>query len=432
MMPGKNENLRSGIEAARANQFEKARTYLTQVLDQDPLNIPAMFWLAYVAPSPQESISLLERILTLQPGNECALAGIRWAERRMTPSAAKTQPEPPRPQAASAQPDQETSPPAKIARKRLLSAADARKQARKSALAHRARRTIDPLLAVVVIIGAATMLSVGIWALMFGPPATLAAWFPVSIESFSAASSVVSTPLESPTSPAQEGVAPKNFTSKTDTIVIEIPQPSEEIALITEADPLNISPIPAAGSDQEASPALAANEQIAPASPVTFIGPAEQLLDGPRLFQPVDEARLAYRPNSPDEKWIEVDVTKQRVTAWEGNTPVMAFISSTGLPNTPTVLGKFNIYWKLESTLMVGPGYYLPQVPHTMYFYAGYSLHGAYWHNNFGQPMSHGCVNLSLDDARELFEWADPVIPPGQTEVVASANNPGSLVVVHD
>jgi lipoprotein-anchoring transpeptidase ErfK/SrfK len=107
-------------------------------------------------------------------------------------------------------------------------------------------------------------------------------------------------------------------------------------------------------------------------------------------------------------------------------------LSSTGLPNTPTVLGEYEIYWKLESTLMTGPGYYLPEVPYTMYFYAGYALHGAYWHDNFGQPMSHGCVNLSIDNAKELFEWADPVLPEGQTQVVSSQTSPGTLVVVHD
>jgi lipoprotein-anchoring transpeptidase ErfK/SrfK len=110
----------------------------------------------------------------------------------------------------------------------------------------------------------------------------------------------------------------------------------------------------------------------------------------------------------------------------------MSFTASTGLPNTPTVLGKFKIYWKLTSTLMAGPNYYLPEVPYTMYFYAGYALHGTYWHNNFGQPMSHGCVNLETSQAKQLFDWADPIVPSGQTQVAASANNPGTLVVVHE
>ena len=68
--------------------------------------------------------------------------------------------------------------------------------------------------------------------------------------------------------------------------------------------------------------------------------------------------------------------------------------------------GTFRIYVKYRSTPMSGPGYYLPAVPHTMYFYGGYAIHGAYWHNNFGRPMSHGCVNMRLADAAALFNWA--------------------------
>jgi lipoprotein-anchoring transpeptidase ErfK/SrfK len=131
------------------------------------------------------------------------------------------------------------------------------------------------------------------------------------------------------------------------------------------------------------------------------------------------------------QKWIEVDLSDQSLVAWEGNVPVMWMTVSTGLPGTPTVVGSFHIYQKLVSTRMVGPGYDLPNVPHTMYFYLGYALHGAYWHNNFGHPMSHGCVNLSLPDAERLFNWATPVLPAGAWSVYATASNPGSLVVVH-
>jgi lipoprotein-anchoring transpeptidase ErfK/SrfK len=55
---------------------------------------------------------------------------------------------------------------------------------------------------------------------------------------------------------------------------------------------------------------------------------------------------------------------------------------------------------------MAGPGYYLPNVPYVMYFYEGYGLHGTYWHNNFGHPMSHGCVNFTIEDAGWLFDFA--------------------------
>ena len=82
------------------------------------------------------------------------------------------------------------------------------------------------------------------------------------------------------------------------------------------------------------------------------------------------------------------------------------FIVSTGTSAHPTVTGQFRIYVKLRSTAMAGPGYYLPDVPFTMYFYKGYALHGTYWHSNFGMPMSHGCVNLRTSDAEWLFNWA--------------------------
>lgn len=106
------------------------------------------------------------------------------------------------------------------------------------------------------------------------------------------------------------------------------------------------------------------------------------------------------------EKWIDINLSQQRVTAYEGQTPVYSALASTGTWRTPTVVGTYYIYAKYRYTPMSGPGYYLPNVPHTMYFYRGYAIHGAYWHNNFGTPMSHGCVNLSLPDAAWFYNWA--------------------------
>jgi lipoprotein-anchoring transpeptidase ErfK/SrfK len=105
-------------------------------------------------------------------------------------------------------------------------------------------------------------------------------------------------------------------------------------------------------------------------------------------------------------RWIDVNLSTQRLTAYQGNTAVFSALVSTGLPRTPTVVGRFKIYTKLRSTRMSGPGYDLPGVPYTMYFYKGYGIHGTYWHNNFGRPMSHGCVNMRTQDAGWLFNWA--------------------------
>ena len=117
-----------------------------------------------------------------------------------------------------------------------------------------------------------------------------------------------------------------------------------------------------------------------------------------------------------EDKWIDLDLSDQRLVAYVGTVPVYAVWISTGVPRFPTVKGQFRIYRKLTSTTMAGPGYHLPGVPWTMYYDRSYAIHGTYWHNNFGHPMSHGCVNLPIPDAKWLFDWA-----PEKT-----------LVVIHD
>jgi len=109
---------------------------------------------------------------------------------------------------------------------------------------------------------------------------------------------------------------------------------------------------------------------------------------------------------APGEKWIDINLSRQTLTAYVGQTPVFTAVVSTGTSRTPTVVGTYSIYVKYLSTPMSGPGYYLPNVPYTMYFYRGYGIHGTYWHNNFGTPMSHGCVNMRTSDAQWLYNWA--------------------------
>jgi lipoprotein-anchoring transpeptidase ErfK/SrfK len=115
---------------------------------------------------------------------------------------------------------------------------------------------------------------------------------------------------------------------------------------------------------------------------------------------------LSYDEMVSEGRWIDIDLGEQRVTAYQGGEAVRSFLVSTGTWAHPTVTGQFRVYTKLFATDMAGPGYYLPDVPYTMYFYRGYALHGTYWHSNFGTPMSHGCVNLYTPDSKWLFEFA--------------------------
>ena len=136
------------------------------------------------------------------------------------------------------------------------------------------------------------------------------------------------------------------------------------------------------------------------------------------------------------EKKIEIDLSDQRLLAWEGNKLIYDFPVSTG-KWAPTPLGTFRIWIKLRYSLMHGGSkekgtyYYLPNVPYVMYFYQGYGIHGAYWHNNFGTPMSHGCVNMAISDAALLFAWTDPFLPSDKSVVYPTKENPGTEVIIH-
>jgi lipoprotein-anchoring transpeptidase ErfK/SrfK len=125
-----------------------------------------------------------------------------------------------------------------------------------------------------------------------------------------------------------------------------------------------------------------------------------------------------------DRKWVDVSVKEQSLTAYVGRRPVYVTLVSTGRSGLmdpektdATVRGSFMIYQKDVSSTMDGDedrsdSFNLHDVPFVQYFHKGYALHGTYWHDDFGKPRSHGCVNLAPVDAAWLFEWTDPVVPP--------------------
>ncbi len=145
-----------------------------------------------------------------------------------------------------------------------------------------------------------------------------------------------------------------------------------------------------------------------------------------------------------EEKWIEIDLSDQTIQAHQGDKIVTESKVSSGKFNkTPT--GTFQIWGKFKYTRMTGGqkgtgSYYdLPNVPYTMFFYndqvpksKGFGLHGTYWHNSFGQPMSHGCVNLPTAVAGELFDWTNPQLPYGKNSVLATPENPGTRIEIHE
>lgn len=145
---------------------------------------------------------------------------------------------------------------------------------------------------------------------------------------------------------------------------------------------------------------------------------------------------------APGERWIDVDLSQQSLVAFEGDKPVYATVVSTGRHDADpakdhtTVTGSFRIREKHVSTTMDDDAatdgtYRIEDVPWVMYFEKSYALHGAFWHSSFGRERSHGCVNLTPHDAREIFMWAGPSLPEGWHAVRATKENPGTRVVVH-
>jgi hypothetical protein len=140
------------------------------------------------------------------------------------------------------------------------------------------------------------------------------------------------------------------------------------------------------------------------------------------------------------EKWIDINVTKQTLVLYAGVKAVYATLVSTGeaglsdpAKSTATKRGIYRIHTKHISATMdsdeVGEEFELRDVPYVQYFESSYALHGAYWHDRFGIPKSHGCINLSPEDARRIFFWTEPTVPAGWHGALLPLK--GTLLFVH-
>ena len=145
------------------------------------------------------------------------------------------------------------------------------------------------------------------------------------------------------------------------------------------------------------------------------------------LYVPAHEMRLIspneldlLSPEVPEEnKYIYVDLATQSVTAFEDEKPVLIARCSSGDKGTKTPLGEFRTFHKGPSIHMTNQGdvagyiYDLPGVPWVSFFTGnGVALHGTYWHNDYGRPSSRGCVNLTPSDAKFIYRWTRPEVPP--------------------
>ena len=327
-------------------------------------------WLLLAAVSePAKSIAHLQRALRINPTSERAARGMRWAlsrlaqtpleEQRAKPSAvADTQPIPvhgattplPAPPETAVQPageievvDQLRTPAAPV--KTRAGKKPARKPPTKK------KRTTRKWVYILLIIMLVCLIGLVVWL-------ALPAWLALAR---SAAAPIPGDMLVKPSlTPSATATLTPTPTSTPTPTPTDTPTPTSTFTPLPTNTPL----------------------------------PPTEVPDSPAAY--VDE----------EGRWIDIDLDSQTLYAYNGDEIVNSFLVSTGTWLHPTVTGQYYIYVKYVYTDMRGADYYLPDVPYTMYFYEGYGIHGTYWHDNFGTPMSHGCVNMRTSEAEWLFYWA--------------------------
>ena len=376
--------VRNAREALRENRRSDARKWAEHAARLAPQLEDPWLILAAIA-NPQASLQFIQRALKINPDSPRARRGMEWAMQRLReqpPEAVQTkeslvQKLPPAAQQPAAAPAPE-SPPAAWWRGRALLPIILVGIGLFVCIAAAASALMSPVVA--SIIQQAQPTQVPSWALAYIPKPTYTAESSLADELQPTVAIDLSLTL------------PAEATST------EMAAPSEQL---TEAPTEQATEAP---TDQ----ATEALTDQSTAEPPT----AEPTWSGSLDLTIVNETSEAAATPSPayeagsGQHWIDVNLSQQTVYAYEGDNVVNSFLVSTGTWLHPTVTGKYHIYVKYRYTDMTGPDYYLPNVPYTMYFYKGYGLHGTYWHHNFGTPMSHGCVNLSIPDAAWLYSFA--------------------------
>jgi lipoprotein-anchoring transpeptidase ErfK/SrfK len=358
-------------DALRRGDMTRAREWAERAAQLSPQSEEPWLILAAVA-SPGESVDYIRKALQINPNSPRARKGMEWAMQRLN-----------RPPEGSRSPGNVTQPTVRAER----SQRGGRKKSRMWTL---------------VIAGMLVMTGCAV----FG----VAAWFAVNSPVLSSLINLATVPQIS--SPRAQPYAAADIVKPTYTAVPALQ--GQPIALAPSLTPTRIPRPTSTLTDVPATDVLTAEEPLPTSVPEITATPgvmyAEIVPDTPTSEYVPPTADAPYVPpemvDNGGVHWIDVDLSAQRVYAYAGDTIVNSFVVSTGTWQTPTVTGKYKVWIKLRYTDMAGPGYYLPDVPYVMYFYKGYGLHGTYWHNNFGTPMSHGCVNLTIPDAEWLYNFA--------------------------
>ena len=384
------EHIAKAREALRRGDKASAR----QLGEQAAFLAPKMedVWLVLAAsdPNPQEALAYARKALALNPQSVRARRGVEWASDRLKQAGGSKNRSLVSPKIVPNQVEAVSSLPKKHAYQTVVAM---------PALQSQGRNWLLPAL-----LTGAVFMFIGFIALF--------ALIPVLGSIVSSVSVPVPTQenLWAPAEIAKPEVTPIDVSAFA-AQVADTPASTSPTASLTTVPTFSASATPTEAPTNEAQTDVPSEAPtIIPAATETPGAMAMEII----ADTPTSEysAPTSSAPNPPiassgnGARWIDVDLTNQRVYAYEGDVVVNSFVVSTGTWMTPTVTGEYKVYVKYRSASMSGPGYYLPDVPYIMYFHKGYGLHGTYWHNNFGTPMSHGCVNLRTEEAGWLYNWA--------------------------
>jgi len=439
--------------ALQSGDRRQARRFAEQAVTLAPNEEDPWLLLAAIA-SPRASMDYLQRALQVNPSSQRARRGMEWALERI--KAAEAEPKPPAPSAlqpspeetkklAAPPPETETklaapliAPPPPLAESRAgaqsapaiaLSRIPAgpRTVVRVRSQPRRRIRRHVPLVMVYALMllclsgllfaVSLTPYYIRLWneyssSLLAQAPflQPVVTYLPVQTQPSGYVSGVVTETPALPadltpayTSTSEPAIAP-SLTPTAFPVDTATPLPTQT-ALPTPEPTLPPSATALPTESPTSIPPTSAPPTLAPPTPVPPTQPP------PQPVKKVKKKKLVAPDPRPaniqlNDHWIDVDLSSQTVFAMQGDQVLRSFVVSSGRWPTVTVTGTYRIYVKYRSADMSGQDYYLPDVPYVMYFYKGYGLHGTYWHNNFGTPMSHGCVNLRVPDAGWLFEFA--------------------------
>jgi lipoprotein-anchoring transpeptidase ErfK/SrfK len=373
------EHIAKAREALRRGDKESARQLSKQaallVADMED----AWLVLAASAPNPQDALAYARKALEINPESTRARRGMEWASGQLK----QVRPEPSR----------------RIGNARIAIEGSSRNDALASLPKRVYREAIPyPQLKTNGQNWLYPALLIGAGCIVVG----FAAFFALTIPAFASIVSKISAPV-----PTQENLWAPVDIAKPSITPIDVsafaPQVADTPASAPSDKPTSLptdlptsvpTEAPTFIPEVTETPGTMAMEIVPDTSTSQYVAPT------------VANEQPSYPANGNGERWIDVNLSEQRVSAYEGDMVVNSFVVSTGVAQTPTVTGKYKIWIKVRVQDMSGPGYHLRDVPYVMFFYKGYGFHGTYWHNNFGSPMSRGCVNLTIPDSEWLYHWA--------------------------